>query len=218
MSSQIKKSGILSFLQRSSVSNTISGLNTARPYLPVPENDEEKVANKNVLPELSGACNRKRGPYKIISDIDKAKIGRYAAETGNTKAANKFGVSESTVRGFKKGYLKKLQEVKNPDDVVTLEHGLRGRPLLLGELDIRVKAYLIKLRNTGGVVNSTVVICAATGIVSHHDFTFKKEWRPYIRDTSRNYCISTGINIFSYLRKRQLKFPRKGLVSLNRQI
>ena len=42
-----------------------------------------------------------------------------------------------------------------------------GRPLLLGKnLDLLVKAYITALRKAGGVVNTSVVICAAQGIIA----------------------------------------------------
>ncbi|OWF47839.1 hypothetical protein KP79_PYT26149 [Mizuhopecten yessoensis] len=46
----------------------------------------------------------------------------------------------------------------------------RGRPLRLGEhLDNSVKSFIRKLRQAGGVVNTTIVTAAARGIVEAHN-------------------------------------------------
>ena len=44
----------------------------------------------------------------------------------------------------------------------------RGRPVLLGELDLVVQDYIKNLRAAGGVVN-TIVMSAAKGIISAKD-------------------------------------------------
>ena len=72
-------------------------------------------------------------------------------------------ISESTVRDFKKAYCSALSKTKSDEPVTRLEHGLRGRPLLLGDLDSKVQQYLRKLRLAGGIVNRAIVIAAATG-------------------------------------------------------
>ena len=54
-----------------------------------------------------------------------------------------------------------------PSNVTALPKMTAGRPLLLGkDLDSSVQAYITALRKVGGVVNTTVVIGAAEGIVS----------------------------------------------------
>ena len=79
------------------------------------------------------------------------KIGKYAATSGNKAAVNKFSeklgkpISESTVRGLKKAYCSALSKTKSAEPIVRLEHGLRGRPLLLGDLDSNVQEYIRKL-------------------------------------------------------------------------
>ena len=51
-----------------------------------------------------------------------------------------------------------------------LENRKRGRPLLLGnELDKQVKMYITALRSNGAVVNSTIVMACAEGLVKSHD-------------------------------------------------
>ena len=53
--------------------------------------------------------------------------------------------SESTVQGFKKA--------KDPDKVLEITHGLRGRRKKLGDLDQKVQVYIRKLRAAGTPVN-----------------------------------------------------------------
>ena len=78
-------------------------------------------------------------------------------------------ISESIVRGFKKAYCSALSKTKGAEPITRLEHGLRGRPLLLGDLDSNVQEYVRKLRLAGLIVNRAIVIAAATGIVEFHN-------------------------------------------------
>ena len=149
-------------------------------YLPDPDAEkmEDKAAevrevNKAVLGQLSK--NRKRPSSHNYYDPElRAKIGKFAAESGNKAAVEKFSkelgrpVSESTVRGIKKAYYLALKH-KNGDPVTRLEHGLRGRPLLLGDLDAHAQEYIRKLRLAGCIVNRYIVIAAATGVIHHNN-------------------------------------------------
>ena len=99
---------------------------------------------------------------------------KFAAENGNKAAVDKFSkvlsrpVRESTMRGIKKAYYIELQKKRNHDAEITrLEYRLRGRPLLLGKLDANVQEYIRKLRLAGCVINRTIVVAAARGIVEH---------------------------------------------------
>ena len=155
-----------------------------KPYLPDPTREltkkkELEVANTNkrVAEAMeSQPCRRKRsGSYTYYPPKLRAKIGRFAAESGNKAAVEKFSkelgkpVSESTVRGFKKKYYEASKGNQTGEPIARLEHGLRGRPLKLGDLDSNVQDYLKKLRVAGGVVNRAIVIAAAKGIVEHHN-------------------------------------------------
>ncbi|CAN8006174.1 unnamed protein product, partial [Ixodes hexagonus] len=92
-----------------------------------------------------------------------------ALEEGNTAAANKMmmilghPVSESTVRCMKNAYLCKDKFSKSPLEV--LPHEARGRKLMFGNLDQDVQEYIRKLRKKGGIVNRTIIIATAWGIV-----------------------------------------------------
>ena len=50
-------------------------------------------------------------------------------------------VPESTVRNFKRAYLSELKACSDPE-LVHLREKVRGRPLLLGELDKKVQSYI----------------------------------------------------------------------------
>ena len=83
-------------------------------------------------------------------------------------------IPETTARRLKKEYLLKLKEVnKNavtPSPVKRLPTKAQGRPLLVGEeLDSSIQAYINNLREVGGVVNSSIVMAAAKGIINARD-------------------------------------------------
>ena len=88
--------------------------------------------------ERSLRAGTKRKYTKSFTPEDRAKIGRYAAENGNTAAVKKFKVThsirESTVWPFKMRYLEETKKQGNPEAEVrvvpTLKH---GRKVMLGE-------------------------------------------------------------------------------------
>ena len=75
---------------------------------------------------------RPRGTCTFLSPELRAKIGKFAAESGNKADVEKFSrevgkpLSESTVRGFKKGYYEALKQNQTGEPVMRLEHHLRG--------------------------------------------------------------------------------------------
>ena len=77
---------------------------------------------------------RRTKQYHLYTPEQKATIAKYAAEHGNTKAANRFTkelgiiVPESTIRTFKKAYYAKLSEGKQPDEITEIPLRRRGRP------------------------------------------------------------------------------------------
>ena len=104
-------------------------------------------------------------------------------------------LKESTVRGWKTVYLRELASKLKAGDKDTAVERLpvkpKGRPLLLGpELDRQVQDHLISLHDAGGVVNTSIAIAAATGIVRRHDsnllavngghIILKKHWVQYL--------------------------------------
>lgn len=128
----------------------------------VKEKCDEEV-NKEVQKK-----KRKGSKHSHYTPEIRAKIGRYAAENGNSSASQKFRVPESTVRGFKTQYLQKLKHVKDPENITTLHHKLLGRPLKLGSLDKEVQKYITELLSTGAVVNRSIVKGAAAGIIKYY--------------------------------------------------
>ena len=157
---------------------------SSKPYLPDPSKDETKEkehkvakANTNVVEAMESQDRRKqpRGTYTFYSPELRAKIGKFAAESGNKAAIERFSrevgkpLSKSTVRGFKKRYYEALRQNRTGEPVTRLEHHLRGGPLKLGNLDSSVQDYIRKLRLAGGIVNRATVIAAARGIVEHNN-------------------------------------------------
>ena len=71
----------------------------------------------------------------------------------------------STVRNMKKAYLSLLKKEIDSDKIKSLPHAARGRPLLLRGYDKDVASYIKSLREAGGIVNRSIVIAAAKGIV-----------------------------------------------------
>ena len=118
-----------------------------------------------------------RGKYNCYTPEERAKIGKYAAENGATRAARYFSelldrkITESTARRFKSEYLQAIAQDR--DAVVKrLPTKEQGRTLLLGpELDKVVQEYVEATRAVGGVVNTAIVMAAAVGIVSSRDIT-----------------------------------------------
>ena len=122
-----------------------------------------------------------------------ARIGKYAAENGATRAAKHYSavwgipINESTARRLKSQYLEKLRKESlerrkklaesqkastsgEPIIITELETKPRGRPLLLGvELDTLVQEFINNLRAASGVVNATIVMGAAEEIISYRD-------------------------------------------------
>ena len=143
-----------------------------KPYLPDPSKEgtekdvlEVEAANQRVEGELG---RKRRGKYNHYDPVLRAKIGKYAATSGNVAAVKKFSeqlgkpISESTVCDFKKAYCSVLSKTKSDEPVTRLEHGvtrlehgLRGRPLLLGDLDSKVQQYVRKLRLATNIISST---------------------------------------------------------------
>lgn len=157
---------ILNWIRRGKINNSLDLPDPSREGNPVVAR-QVPTANESVqsMHETSSKQARpSRGPYNMFKAEDKARVGRFAAENGNTKAAKrfstefKFNISESTVRNFKRAYLAELNKNHSPDDINRLSHKHQGRPVLLGEtFDQDVQSYVRKLRLPGGIVNMLVI-------------------------------------------------------------
>ena len=123
-----------------------------------------RLKSKSAVKDMGEIC---------YDDETRAKIAKYSCENGNKAAAPRFSnelghtVTESTVRNMKKAYLVRLKEENDPDNITSLPHGARGRPLMLRGHDSDVASYVKSLRIVGGIVNRSIVIAAAKGILSH---------------------------------------------------
>lgn len=141
------------------------------------QNDLQKVnaAVKCTLEiQESEQSGKKRPKYNDYTPRELPQIGKYTAENGPIRASCHFSkllgrnVPESTARRLKKEYLQAL--AAGPSDgssVVALPKGLCERPLKFGfDLDNCVQQYVNALKTAGSVVNTTIVIAGAKGIVA----------------------------------------------------
>ena len=99
-----------------------------------------------------------RGPYKILTPVQKFDIGKRAAEIGTTSAMHYYAKSyphldlkETFVRRFKNHYQIQLKtstkEISGSSTVQELVPKKRGHPLMVGEeLDEQVREYIRELR------------------------------------------------------------------------
>ena len=100
--------------------------------------------------EASERAEKKpRGKYTKYSDSQRHAIGKYASEYSTASTLRRYKdefpeLSESTVRTMRKKYeeelRKALQQKREPSS--TLKAGRRGKPLLLGQIDLMVQSYL----------------------------------------------------------------------------
>ena len=132
---------------------------------------EANKAVESLLKQQNGG-KRKRKPYRRFSDTDRAVIGKYAAEHGNSEAMKRFKqefpeLPESTVRSFKIKYTNALESGQPSGEAIDkIPSKRRGRPKLLGDYDTQVQQFVKALQQSGTVVTPQVVIAAAEGIIS----------------------------------------------------
>ena len=123
---------------------------------------------------------KRRGSYQFFTPKERAELGKRAAECGMTSTIRYFtkvdgqerSLSPSTLFTWKEQYLRELAKRKHDEDpeVKQLPLRKRGCPLLIGaELDARVQLYIKEMRRNGVVINTSVLMAAAEGIVTHHD-------------------------------------------------
>ena len=136
-----------------------------------------KCLNKPSVPNLLT-----RGKYNNYTPEQRAQVKKYAAEIGPARAAKHFSTlwsmtnPESSVQRLRTEYLQKVKEMsmkcgENEAPVVaSLPTKLQRWPLMLGKmLDTTVQEYITALRAAGGVVNTSICMAAAEGIVISHD-------------------------------------------------
>ena len=100
------------------------------------------------------------------------EIARYAEQNGARRTARKFdkqypNLNESTVRSFLKKYtaIKNRGKKNSTSPIKGIPAKRRGRPAMLGIADKKIRDFLIALRHRGGVINSTIAIAAAKGLI-----------------------------------------------------
>ena len=79
-------------------------------------------------------------------------------------------LSKSSVRTFRDKYNKKLKasgNFRSPAKKIVSKK--RGRPLMLGVLDEKIKNFLFTIRKKGGVVNTVVTIATAKALIEKSD-------------------------------------------------
>lgn len=155
-------------------------------YLTKKNSQDEAFEMADEFVEKEGESNKPkspmRGQYKFYTPEMRYNIGKHAAEYGNKSATQKFStpekkLSESTVRGMKKKYYEQLNAQKkrkvddtnfdDSDNEQVLTPKKRGRKVMLGEdLDKLVQQYITGIRKTGGIINTSIVMAAAKGIVT----------------------------------------------------
>ena len=154
---------------------------------------------------------RKRGRYHHYTPKVRTKMAKYASEHANKAAATKFSRQleySVTIRNIKSAYLRKLRSEKDPNNNVALPHGSVGRPLLLGKaLDSKVAEYIKALRIAGGIVNRSILVAAAKGIVMHESPAQLKE-----HGASINIGINCAESFFKrhgYVKRKSTKAAKK---------
>ena len=115
-----------------------------------------------------------RGGYLKFTDEARFEIGKYAALHGPMSAVKKFKhaypkLKESTVRTFRDKYVLSLKSSNSVVSTKKITSLKRGRPLMLGQLDEKVKKFLIALRHKGGVVNTVVANATAKALIEKSD-------------------------------------------------
>ena len=111
----------------------------------------------------------KHSKYQVCSDNDRFKIAKYSLLHGSRRAARKFKalfprLNESTVRIFVARYNRMRKESNRSINSIPIER--LGRPVMLGEIDTKVQAYIVSLHNRGGRISRTIVIAAAKAFAS----------------------------------------------------
>ena len=169
---------------------------------------------QRVMDKSNDGTLLKRGPYEHFDDEERAQIGRYTADHGVAAAVRHYQklfptrkVKESSVRTWRNNYLRDLQIRKEEGRemvVKKLPYKKRGRPLLLGDyLDGKLRAYVEEIRQMGLVVNTSVLIAAAKGLVLHYD----SNW---LRENGGHLELSTH---WAKGRLRKLGFSKRRLIT-----
>ena len=120
------------------------------------------------MSSVQDITKKKRENIKL-SGKERYDIRKYSSIHGATATVRKFKkfhpylkLGENTARSLKKKYQQLLKSKSKKTELTKLK---RGRPLMLGSIDEKVKNFLLILRRKGGVVNSVVAIAAAQALI-----------------------------------------------------
>ena len=102
----------------------------------------------------------------------RASIGKYASIHGAPSASATFTrelgvkICKLSVNCIKTKYLKRQCEKDDDEELISLPHKTRGRPLVLGDyIEKQLQLYVKKIQQQGGVVTASVVVAAARGVM-----------------------------------------------------
>ena len=144
--------------------------------------------NREVKLVAAAGQKKKRGPYLSFTPEEKARVGRYGSVNGVRAAVRRFSsefskeLKETTVQDWVKSYQKELQKKRTSSEpgcdlvVSELPGKKRGRPFLLGEkIDVEVQTIIRAMRDSGAVVNTSIAIATAMGVLRKRDKSLLKE-------------------------------------------
>ncbi|XP_046386951.1 uncharacterized protein LOC124156440 isoform X2 [Ischnura elegans] len=152
--------------------------------------ENKSTKESNVKKKMKGPQKSKRGNYIFLSPELRARIGRYAAEHGNLKAAKHFEaevgrqIPESTIRGLRDKYVLKQMHVSSCNEssegssqvVTALGYAPRGRPMVLGKYDEVVQDCMHELVKAGERVCSTLAIATARQVLTQYEPSLLEEF------------------------------------------
>ena len=125
-----------------------------------------------VVTSISQTENKKKRKNIKFTDGERYLIGEYTATHGRSATVKKFKKShphltfrESTARSLRVKYHELLKK-KKADHSSSIPSLKRGRPLMLGTLDEKVKNFIYVLRRKGAVVNTVVAVATAKALIA----------------------------------------------------
>ena len=144
--------------------------------------------------------------YNKHSPEFRCTVAKDAISHGPRPTAKKYGLSESTVRGFVKSF--KETQSENPNtQLETVPRKKRGRPTLLPEeIDHKVIIMIKKMRESGSVINYNIIRAIATGIIVANDRTLLKENDGSI-ELGKKWCESISKRLGYVIRKATTAKP-----------
>ena len=137
---------------------------------------EEDAVRRQLRLVDTPATKKKRTNYGEYNELIRADVAKWGMVHGIRPAARKFGVPESTVRGFMKYYKTLVSNGTDDNPVNKLPRKSRGaKTLLPKDIDEKVVNMIQSMRAARCVVNYNIAISIAKGIVSANDRLLLKE-------------------------------------------